>query len=344
MAGRIVRIHMPKKHIIIIDGTQSRLHRGQETNAGLLYKLLLEHDETVWPRHIWYDPGIQGHGFWNWVTIASGWGINRVICDAYAALCSKYREGDQIFLFGFSRGAYAVRSLSGLINTVGLLRHEEATQRAIDQAFRLYEFDRPPEFKARFREAHCLPDVSIEMIGVWDTVKTLGLPYPVLSRLAPMATEFHSDIIGGHVKNGFHALALDEDRQAYRPVPWQQESGWTGHLEQVWFRGAHADIGGQVRAMPAARGLSNIPLVWMLERAEKCGLSLPKNWRDRYPCDVNAPSVGTHRGIAKFFLLRQKREPGTAPCEFLHPSVLQNDPYAQYGIPIQPAHEFDKQA
>jgi uncharacterized protein (DUF2235 family) len=334
---------MPKKHIIIIDGTQSRLHRGQETNAGLLYKLLLEHDKTVWPRHIWYDPGIQGHGFWNWVTIASGKGINRMIRNAYAALCSKYRQGDQIFLFGFSRGAYAVRSLSGLINTVGLLRHEEATERNINQAFRLYELDRPAEIKAGFQERHCEPNVTIEMIGVWDTVKTLGLPYPLLSRLAPMATEFHSDNIGGPVKHGYHALALNEDRQAYRPVLWHSQNGWTGHLEQVWFRGAHADIGGHVWSVPAARGLSNIPLVWMLERAEKCGLSLPRSWRDRYPCDVNAPSVGTHRGIAKFFLLRQKREQGGAPGEFLHYSVLQHDQYAQYGIPVQQPEECDKQ-
>lgn len=341
MTGRIVCKQMPKKHIIIIDGTQSRLHRGQETNAGLLYKLLLEHDETVWPRHIWYDPGIQGHGFWNWVTIASGWGINQVICDAYAALCSKYREGDQIFLFGFSRGAYAVRSLSGLINTVGLLRHEEATQRNIDQAFRQYELGRPAEVKARFREMHCVPKVTIQMIGLWDTVKTLGLPYPLLSRLAPMATEFHSDIIGGPVQHGYHALALDEDRQAYRPVLWQKQEGWNGHLEQVWFRGSHGDIGGHVWELPAARGLSNIPLVWMLERAEKCGLSLPPNWRDRYPCNVDAPSLGTHRGIAKFFLLRQKREQGGAPCEFLHHSVLEHDPYAQYGIPVQQAEQCD---
>jgi len=335
---------MPKKHIVIIDGTQSRLEAGQETNAGLLYKLLLEHDDTAWPRHIWYDPGIQGHGFWNWVTIASGRGINRMILKAYAALSSRYRQGDQIFLFGFSRGAYAVRSLAGLINSVGLLRYDQAITRNVMQAFRLYEFDRPADVKARFAAKHCEPNVDIEMIGVWDTVKTLGLPYPILSRLAPMATEFHNDMIGNPVKHGYQALALDENRQAYRPVMWFRENGWNGHLEQVWFRGAHGDIGGHVFAVPAARGLSNIPLTWMLERAESCGLSLPANWRDRYPCDVHAPSIGTHRGIAKFFLLRQKREQGAAPCEFLHHSVLEYDRDAQYGIPVQPPVDAENHA
>ena len=258
-----------------------------------------------------------------------------MIRDAYSALASKYRQGDKIFLFGFSRGAYAVRSLAGMINTVGLLRHEEAIERTINQAFRLYEFDRPPEVKAQFREKHCETNVEIEMIGVWDTVKTLGLPYPLLSRLAPMATEFHSDVIGGAIKMGFQALALNENRQAYRPVLWQREENWDGHLEQVWFRGAHADIGGHVWAVPEARGLSNIPLVWMLERAEMCGLSLPENWHERYPCDVNAPSIGTHRGIAKFFLLRLEREQGQAPNEYLHHSVLQHEPDARLGIPVQ---------
>ncbi len=326
---------MAQKHIIIIDGTQSRLHEGQETNAGLLYKLLLENNSEADRRHIWYDPGIQGHGFWNWVTIASGWGINQVICDAYSTLCSKYREGDKIYLFGFSRGAYAVRSLAGLINTLGLVRHDHATERNINQAFRLYEFDRPPEVKKIFCDKHCAPVVEIEMIGAWDTVKALGLPYPVLTRLAPMATEFHNDMIGSPVKNGFHALAIDENRQAYTPVLWQVEPGWSGHLEQVWFRGAHADIGGHVWAVPEARALSNIPLVWMLERAEICGMQLPENWRDRYPCDVHATAVGTRRGIAKFFLLREERRQGTAPNEYVHHTVLQIRPEDQYDIPVQ---------
>lgn len=101
------------------------------------------------------------------------------------------------------------------------------------------------------------------MIGVWDTVKALGLPYPMLTYLAPMATEFHSNNISDPVKSGYHALALDEDRTAYRPVIWDLEPGRKGHLEQVWFKGAHADIGGHVWKNPEARGLSNILLVWM---------------------------------------------------------------------------------
>ena len=97
----------PRNHIVIIDGTQSRMEDGHETNAGLLYKLLQEtHDAKK--QTLWYHPGIQGHGLWNWVTIASGWGINQTIRDVFSHLSSRYRPGDKIYLFGYSRGAYAV--------------------------------------------------------------------------------------------------------------------------------------------------------------------------------------------------------------------------------------------
>ncbi|PIB23502.1 hypothetical protein BFP76_08145 [Amylibacter kogurei] len=310
----------PRNHIIIIDGTQSKLDKGHETNAGILFRLLEEtpnaRDETLW-----YHPGVQGHGLWNWITIASGLGINATIRQAYARLSSQYRSGDKIYLFGFSRGAYAVRSLAGMIAQLGLLRRKHAIERRVTQAFRLYECKSSGVTLRHFVNAYTNRDIPIEMIGVWDTVKALGLSYPLLSRLAPMATEFHNDKIGGGVKNGFHALALDETRNAYAPVLWDVEFGWNGHLEQVWFRGAHSDIGGHVWKFPDARPLSNIPLVWMLEKAEECGLLLPTDWRDRFVLDPTAPAKGDKRGIAKFFLLRSKRIVGAFPCEKLHPSV-----------------------
>ena len=92
-------------------------------------------------------------------------------------------------------------------------------------------------------------------------------------------------------------------------------------MEQVWFRGAHADIGGQLGNFTQARPLSNIPLVWMLEKAEASGLALPDNWHDRFPCDVHAPMVGTWQRWGKVFLLRRKRVVGADRSESLHPTV-----------------------
>lgn len=291
-----------------------------ETNAGKLFKLLRE-GERATDTTFWYHPGIQGHGLRNWVTIASGWGINQLIFDGYATLANRYRPGDRIYLFGYSRGAYAVRSIAGMIGQVGLVRHSSATRHNLRWAFRLYESDQPENAIRAFQSLHCHPEAPIEVIGVWDTVKALGLPYPVLTHLAPMATEFHSLNIGPGVRAGYHALALDEDRTAYRPVLWQTHPGWKGTLEQVWFRGAHGDVGGHVWSTPQARPLANIPLTWMAERAERHGLSLPDDWRSRLPCDALAPMQGPRAGIGRFFLLRQPRRQGLFPGEAVHESV-----------------------
>lgn len=308
------------KHIIVIDGTQSNLSNGTETNAGLLYKLLCEAIEDS-NSTLWYNAGIQGHGFWNMATIASGWGINEMIRDAYAQLCQNYQPGDLIYLFGFSRGAYAVRSVVGMINHLGLVRQSSARRRKINMAFHLYEKQTIGAPLQTFKDLHCHPNIEIEMIGVWDTVKALGLPFPLLTYLAPMATDFHNDQVCLPVNNAFHALAIDEDRNAFCPIMWDTEKDWRGHLEQAWFRGAHADIGGHVNNPASSRGLTNIPLVWMLERVEMCGITLPQGWHDRFPCDASAPAIGSRSGLARFFLLRKQRAIGNMPGEYIHSSV-----------------------
>jgi len=169
------------------------------------------------------------------------------------------------------------------------------------------------------------------MIGVWDTVKALGIDYPILTRLAPMATEFHDDQIGANTKYGYQALALDERRTAFSPVLWSVPDDWTGTMEQAWFRGAHSDIGGNVWKYSQARPLSNIPLHWMLERVEKHGLTLPKDWKNRYRVDGNAPAIGDTRGIAKFFVLRTDREVGEHPYEYLHQTA---HGHTEHNLPI----------
>jgi uncharacterized protein (DUF2235 family) len=304
--------------IYIIDGTLSVLDEGQETNAGLLFKLLAE-DAPSRTRQLAYHAGVQGDGARRWFRAAVGLGVNDAILHGYAFLAARYQPGDRIFLFGFSRGAYAVRSLAGLIDRVGLLRAENATQRHIRRAFRFYERSHISPVVEAFRIENCHQEVFIDMLGVWDTVKALGLPYPILSRISPMATEFHHHRLGPHIRNGFHALALDETRTAFDPVLWRSAPGWRGTLQQAWFAGSHSDIGGH----PDSRGLSNIPLAWMIEKAERCGLRMPDNWRDRYPTDPLSKSVGTWKGIGSLFLFREPRRVPVGDGCFLHPSVRQ---------------------
>ncbi|SDE45760.1 DUF2235 domain-containing protein [Limimaricola pyoseonensis] len=316
------RARGPAIHVIILDGTMSTLRRGYETNAGLTYKLLRESGRQA-NLTVHYEAGIQWPSWSETLDVMMGRGINRQIQRAYGVLASRFRPGDRIVLVGYSRGAYAVRSLAGVVSRVGLLRAEEATERNVRDAYRHYRHrgEAPSEAARAFARLHCHDRVDIEAVGCWDTVASLGLRLPLLWRLSEPNHMFHDHRLGRHVLHGFHALALDETREGYAPVLWTTPDAFEGHVEQVWFRGTHGDIGGQLNGEFAARPLANIPLVWMLTRLEACGLPLPADWEARFPCDPDAPSVGTWRGWGKMFLLRGRRVIGRDPSERLHDSV-----------------------
>ena len=120
-----------KTHVIVLDGTLSSVEPGYESNAGLLAKLLAEMGPSV---NIYYRPGLQWHSWRSIRSIMFGGGLDQQIRDTYGALATRYRPGDAVFLFGYSRGAFAVRSLSGLIDKVGLLKAQHATPRHTKQA------------------------------------------------------------------------------------------------------------------------------------------------------------------------------------------------------------------
>lgn len=314
------RVRGPATHVIILDGTMSTLEPGHETNAGLAYKLLNEAGRKA-NLTVYYEAGIQWRDWRQGWDVAAGRGINRQIRRAYGVLASRYRPGDKIILMGYSRGAYAVRSLAGVIDMVGLVRPDCATERVILTAYRHYQSGATSEAAAAFWRANCHPEVQIAAVGVFDTVKSLGWVAPVLWRFTAGKHAFHNHTLGHTTQHGFHALALHETRVAYRPVLWTTEPGWEGHVEQVWFRGRHGDIGGQLHGATACRPLSNIPLVWLLGRLETCGLPLPEGWQDRFEQDPRAPSVGAWRGWSKIFLSRRRRKVGLDPSERLHETV-----------------------
>lgn len=307
-------------HVIILDGTMSSLVTECQTNAGRAYTLLREMGPAT---SIYYEPGLQWRDWRSTLDVLMGRGINRQIRRAYGYLASRYRPGDKIFLMGYSRGAYAVRSLAGVIDLIGLLRSEAATERNVRSAYRHYENAPDTETAQAFRAAHCHDRVEIEMIGVWDTVKSLGINAPLLWRLSEHIHAFHSHGLSGTVKHGYQALALNESRVAYSPVLWATRSDYRGKMEQVWFPGTHGDVGGQLGGFDAARPLANIPLVWVLARAEEAGLPLPRGWKLRFPQDATAPSVGTWRGYGRVFMTRRKRKVGLDASERLHQSVAE---------------------
>lgn len=315
----------PATHIVILDGTMSSLRRGRETNAGLTFKLLSEVSKTS-NLTVYYEAGIQWRDWKSTWDVITGKGINRQIERAYGVVASRYRDGDQIVLVGYSRGAYAVRSLAGVIDMVGLVRSDCATVRVIRQAYRHYRVGARSSVAQDFRGLYCHPNVEVEAVAVWDTVKALGLRLPVVWRWVQAQHDFHNHALGDHIRNGFHALAINERREAYAPVMWNCPAGWNGHMEQVWFRGNHGDVGGQVWQHPAARPLANIPLVWMLGRLSACGVPLPDGWQSRFPQDITAPSTGNWRGWAKIFLSRRKRVIGRCVSERIHESVTGDAP------------------
>lgn len=212
----------------------------------------------------------------------TGWGTEGRIKTTYHQLCSTYRhkrdDKDRVFLFGFSRGAFAARSLAGFVGKVGLLLEEELEH--VERAYELYERG---ETAAQSELADFLEKLTgvrvvtadsdyylpVHFLGVWDTVASLGLPSRLEWLTAPF-TEYHQVDVPPSVATARHALALHELRGSFEPLPWG--TGSHGDIKQVWFTGAHADVGGGYAA--GEDGLSDIPLRWMANEAMDAGLAV----------------------------------------------------------------------
>ncbi|MFV0411225.1 MAG: DUF2235 domain-containing protein [Paracoccus sp. (in: a-proteobacteria)] len=306
-------------HVILIDGTFASLMSGRRSNIGQIYRLLRPLRGPALRVH--YAAGQQWEAWGSLLGVAMGKGMGGRIRGAYGWLASGYRPGDRIFLLGYSRGAFAIRSLAGMIGRVGLLRGDEATERNIRTVWRIYEEGAEAAERTRLRARLCHDRVPIELIGAFDTVMALGIRLPVLWMLTEPHYRFHDQRLGAEVRRGVQALALNETRAAFQPILWNSDDLRAGTVSQMWFEGFHADIGGQLHGNEASRPLANIPLVWMLDQAEAAGLPLPDGWRECYPRDVSAPPVGNWRSWGKAFWARSPRVAGIDPSEALHETV-----------------------
>lgn len=310
----------PVTHIVLLDGTFASLMEGRHSNIGQIYRLL--RPLRGLSLRIRYSAGQQWEAWGSLLGIVMGHGMGERIRDAYGWLATAYRPGDRLYLLGYSRGAFAIRSLAGMISRIGLLRSDEATERNIRTVWRMYrEAADDDSGVADLRAGLCHDRVPVEFLGVFDTVMALGIRLPVLWTLTEPRYRFHDQHLGGNVRRGVQALALNETRAAYQPILWDSGDHVPGAISQMWFRGAHADIGGQLWGDEASRPLANIPLVWMLGEAEASGLPLPVGWRWRFLCNPDAPSIGNWRGWGKAFLARSPRVAGLDRSEALHRSV-----------------------
>ena len=304
----------PIPHIVLMDGTLATLGGPRASHIWTIRRLV----RRAGPVRVHYARGVHWDDWSGVRSVITGRGIEDRIAAAYGWLASSWRPGDPLFIFGYSRGAFTARSLAGMIGKVGLLCARHATERNTRLAWRLYERGAGPGTMSAFRR-RCHAEVPVDMLGVFDTVAALGLRLPLIWMLTEGRHRFHDHQLGAHVRFGAQALALDETRAVFQPILWGDDD--PARIEQRWFHGCHGDIGGQLGGRDAAQPLANIPLVWMLDRAAARGLPLPPGWRDRLPCDVTAPSVGSWTGWGRAFLLRAPRMVGTTPTDTLHDSV-----------------------
>ena len=271
---------------IFSDGT-GQAGGANPINWTNVYRLFMATREADGAGQIcFYDPGlgeIRGpfRRFKDLLAEATGYGITDNIIDCYAALLCAHRPGDRIFLFGFSRGAYTVRSLGGVLALCGVpggfaqvtrwdgfsdaIKAEEVralAASAVKDVYMIRDAAARAEAAAAFRERHGTQPAPPFFVGVWDTVRALGLPG--IGSL-PGRHKFHDAILNRQVAHGRHVLAIDENRQVFAPELWDEREAPPGQIRQAWFAGVHTDIGG---GYGLKMGLSDLSLGWMIAEAQ----------------------------------------------------------------------------
>lgn len=259
-----------KRLIVCCDGTWNDADSGEvPTNVVRVARAIKAVDtrgERGIPQIVYYHSGVGsgGDALMHAIGGATGLGLSRNVRDAYTFVANNYCDGDELFLFGFSRGAYTARSVAGLIGWAGLLHKVDMDDFALLwEGFKLRKNDDVRDARAYFPDRHS--DVSIKCVGVWDTVGALGIPGHLNALLARFY-QFQDTELGVKIENAFHALALDERRREFVPTLWHKAQGApaTQRLEQVWFPGAHSNVGGGYEE----HGLSDVALAWMADRVE----------------------------------------------------------------------------
>lgn len=332
-----------KRLVLCCDGTWNR--PDQQTKNGvacptnvikMAYRVAKRDGATL--QILFYDQGVgTGNVIDRYIGGALGEGLTDNIFDGYRFLVANYELGDEIYLVGFSRGAFTARSVAGMVRKCGIIRRERIEQ--YRQALALYRNPdvRPttPEAVA-FREQYGIEaDTPIRCVGVFDTVGSLGVPIGGKNR---KKYSFHDTELSGSVKFAFHALAIDERRGAFEPTLWSYAPKPEQNIRQMWFAGAHSDVGGGY----GEHELSDVPLKWMMDQMSAAGLKFDAPTLDARPIDATNFTAPVHDSLSlKYKLLRridrpiglathhdrdEKKDVGTTnrpdPTQTVHESVL----------------------
>jgi uncharacterized protein (DUF2235 family) len=284
-----------KRIVVLIDGTWGKESVGSDTNVAKLdsgkknaaraFIKAQAADGTV--QHVHYHEGVGAEGdlLRKFLGGAIGLGLKKIIQEAYEFVVGDYDAGDEIYIFGFSRGAYAARALAGLIGASGIQRRKDADEFEVAwEHYRVKPGARRQPQTASLADQKAIADYkslaqrqafhdtrSIKCVAVWDTVGSYGIPAgfglaPLARYFALITLGFHDTMFGEHIEVGLHAVAVDEHRRPFVPTFWTIPVGQQpkGHVEQTWFAGAHENVGGGC----ADSQLSDQALIWMIARVQ----------------------------------------------------------------------------
>jgi uncharacterized protein (DUF2235 family) len=291
---------MAKNIVVFSDGTGNSAAKVFKTNVWRMYQAL---DLSTKDQIAAYDDGVGTSSFRPLAILggALGVGLARNVKHLYAFICRNYEDGDKLYAFGFSRGAFTIRILAGLLCDQGILPRmpERDLERHVANAYRAFRrrfnttgglvgplrsvrdgvlrlVDRL-RGRTLYEQLTRLEEVPIDFLGLWDTVDAYGLPIDEMTRAVDLyfwPLSMRERNLSPLVQRACHALALDDERQTFHPVLWNEEHEpiraniEDERITQVWFTGMHANVGGGY----ADDGLSYVPLAWMLDRAAARGL------------------------------------------------------------------------
>lgn len=272
---------MGKNIVFCCDGTWDKTTN--KTNVYRLYKAL----PTTAGQMPFYDDGVGADGLPvdRLVGGAFGFGLFQKIKDAYSKIAHVYEAGDDIFLFGFSRGAYTARSLAGMIAICGLPT-EDWDDKLVDTAFDAYrDKDSREALLAKLSGCH-MYNAKLKMVGVWDTVGALGIP-AVFGGVDVLLYGFLDTTLHEDVLNAYHAVAIDERRIEFPATLWTSPSKPGQTIEQVYFCGVHSDVGGGYPTQTESEGLADITLSWMMSKGSALGLIVDQDVQKMYSLPID---------------------------------------------------------
>jgi uncharacterized protein (DUF2235 family) len=267
---------MKKRIVICADGTWNRpeedLSKDFPTNVLKLARAIKPIASDRVPQQVFYDWGV-GSYYSRVVGGVTGKGLHKNIMDDYRYIVQNYKHGDELFLFGFSRGAYTIRSLCGMINNCGIIKRPDASR--IQEAFELYKkrgaVNAPDGKNAiKFRKSYSHISRKVKFVGVWDNVGAMGIPISFLG-LFEDRDEFYDTKMGPIIKVARHAMAIDEKRSDFEPTIWEPRPGID--LKQVWFAGVHSDVGGSYAPDRDGGLASDYAMQWIMREAKKVSLT-----------------------------------------------------------------------